>query len=247
MKITKILMGMPITVEIVDTQVTTKDIDDVFDYFTYVDTTFSTYKKTSEISLINEKKIKEKNYSKDMQEVLFLSKQTNYDTKGFFDIKKNGLLDPSGLVKGWAIYNAYKIVKMKGFKNFYIDAGGDIQVSGKNNNGKKWIIGIRSPMNIKENVKIIQIENQGVATSGTYIRGQHVYDPHKPSKKLSEIVSFTVIGPNIYEADRFATAAFAMQEKGIDFIQSLPGFEGYMINKNGLATYTLGFEKYVVK
>jgi thiamine biosynthesis lipoprotein len=63
-------------------------------------------------------------------------------------------------------------------------------------------------------------------------------------KPAEEIVSLTVIGPNIYEADRFATAAFAMGEKGILFIEDLAGFEGYMINHEGLATFTSGFKEY---
>jgi FAD:protein FMN transferase len=85
-----------------------------------------------------------------------------------------------------------------------------------------------------------------VATSGTAIRGQHIYDPHDPDRALVEILSITVIGPNVYDADRFATAAFAMQRKGIRFIEALPGFEGYMIDADARATYTSGFERHVV-
>lgn len=58
--------------------------------------------------------------------------------------------------------------------------------------------------------------------------------------------SVTVIGPNIYEADRFATAAFAMGRKGIQFIERLPWFEGYMIDAQARATLTSGLERYVV-
>ena len=62
---------------------------------------------------------------------------------------------------------------------------------------------------------------------------------------MNEIVSISVIGPNVFEADRFATAAFAMQRKGINFIEKLDGFEAYMIDKNGIATMTSKFEKYI--
>jgi thiamine biosynthesis lipoprotein ApbE len=63
----------------------------------------------------------------------------------------------------------------------------------------------------------------------------------------TDVVSLTVIGPNVYEADRFATAAFAMGKKGIYFIEQLPGFEGYMIDTSAQATYTSGFERYVLQ
>jgi thiamine biosynthesis lipoprotein len=57
-------------------------------------------------------------------------------------------------------------------------------------------------------------------------------------------VSITVIGPDVLEADRFATAAFAMGKGGIAFIENLPGFEGYAIDAQGIATMTSGFGAY---
>ncbi|MBI3260358.1 MAG: FAD:protein FMN transferase [Ignavibacteriae bacterium] len=245
MKQTRILMGMPITIEIVDISAGEQDINEVFSYFKYTDEKISVYKKTSEITQINNGKIKKSDWSEDMKIVFALSKETKIKTSGYFDIMaSNGRYDPSGLVKGWAIFNASKILERRGFNNFYIEAGGDVQVRGKNQQGQNWKIGIRNPFNAKEIIKTVSVNEEGVATSGTYIRGQHIYDPKKRREPITEIISLTVIGPNIYEADRFATAAFAMAEKGIEFIENLPGFEGYVIDKNGLATMTNGFEKY---
>jgi FAD:protein FMN transferase len=246
MKDTRILMGMPITVEIISPRTEMTNIDKIFDYFNYVDHKFSTYKDDSEISLINRKRLEKKDYSEDMKTVMQLCEQTKQETDGFFDINKNGKLDPSGLVKGWAIYNAAVMAAKMGFENYYVEAGGDIQASGKNRQGKKWQIGIRNPFDRNENVKIIEVSKEGVATSGTYIRGQHIYNPHRMSVEITDIVSTTVIGPDIYEADRMATAAFAMGKDGINFIERLSGFEGYMIDSKGIATYTTGFNKYVI-
>ena len=148
-------------------------------------------------------------------------------------------------MKGWAIQKAADLLREKGFRSFYIDAGGDVQVYGKNSLEKPWRIGIRNPFDAKQFVKVVTIADKGIATSGTYERGAHVYDP-VTKKKLDEIVSLTVIGSNVYEADRFATAAFAMGRKGIEFIEQLAGFEAYQIDKNGQAAYTSGFENYVL-
>lgn len=240
---------MPIMVEIVDLNSSQEDIDKVFDYFEYVDGKFSTYKEESEISLINKGKINISEYSEDMKKVFTLSEETKQLTGGYFDIKTpRGLYDPSGLVKGWAIHNAAQILLGLGFKNFYINAGGDIQTAGFNSQNQSWKIGIRDPLKKEEIIiKIIAVSGQGVATSGTYIRGQHIYNPHQLDKPINEIVSLTVIGPNIYEADRFATAAFAMGRQGINFIEGLDGFEGYVIDNNGQATMTSNFKKYVHK
>src|SRR5438045_2725039 len=103
MKKTKIIMGIPITVEIVDLQAGQSDINRVFDYFKLVDQKFSTYKKSSEITKINKGKLKIKACSLEMKQIFKLASKTKQQTKGFFDITQNGQIDPSGIVKGWAI------------------------------------------------------------------------------------------------------------------------------------------------
>lgn len=237
-------MGMPVTIEIIHYDQPDDAIEETFAYFRSVDQRFSTYKPNSEISRINDGLV-ESEWSPEMKLVLALCEQTKWATNGFFDIIRNGKLDPSGLVKGWAIQQAAQRLQKRKVENFYVEAGGDIQVAGTDASGKAWVIGIRNPFNINEIVKVIKIADKGVATSGTYVRGQHIYDPHTPNLEIDTVKSLTVIGPNIYEADRFATAAFAMAEDGIRFIESLPGLEGYMINNNKIATYTSGFERYL--
>ncbi len=241
------MMGMPITIEIVDPQATGEIFNEVFNYFTHIDEKFSTYKSTSEITAINNGTLAVADASEEMQLVFALSEETKKETNGYFDIKTpNGKYDPSGLVKGWAIWNAAQLLEKKGFNNFYVDAGGDIQPHGKNAAGDPWAVGIKNPFNEVENVKVVYVGEEGVATSGTYIRGLHIYNPRGDGHPVSDIVSLTVIGPNIYEADRFATAAFAMGADGINFIEQLNGFEGYIIDKNKVATMTTGFEKYTI-
>ncbi len=237
-------MGMPISVEIVGNN-HSRQIKAVFDYFREVDNRFSTYKKDSEISKIN-RGLESSSWSKEMRSVFKLCEQTKKLTGGYFDILHDGKLDPSGLVKGWSIYNAAQLLRNNKVSNFYIEAGGDIQADGLNENNEPWTVGIRNPFNPEEIVKTFAIRTEGAATSGTYVRGQHIYNPIDPFRPLKNVRSLTVIGPNIYEADRFATAAFAMGEKGINFIQSLDGFEAYMITEDKNATFTAGFERYVV-
>jgi FAD:protein FMN transferase len=246
MESTRLIMGMPITVRILDNSVVAGDLDKVFDYFTYIDNKFSPFKGDSELSRINKGLLKITDSSADMQLVLNLCEQTKKATNGYFEINNFSILDPSGLVKGWAIKNAGQILKNLGYKNYYINAGGDILVNGQNDKKKKWRIGLENPFNRKEIIKAIEVDTEGVATSGTYIRGQHVYDPHQPGHAITDIVSLTVIGPDIYEADRFATAAFAMGAKALDFIAGLKGFAGVMIDKHQIAYETPNFSSYIL-
>jgi thiamine biosynthesis lipoprotein len=240
-------MGMHVTVEIVAPEAAAaKEIESAFDYFAGVDQKFSTYKTTSEISAINRGGLAESDWSAEMQLIFALAEKTKRQTNGYFDIRTpEGGYDPSGIVKGWAIHEVANRLRARGFEHFYVDAGGDIEAEGLSETGEPWRVGIRNPFNTQEIVKVVAISAGGIATSGTYERGQHIYDPHRAGRApLADILSLTVIGPDILEADRFATAAFAMGADGINFIESRPGLEGYAISREGRATMTSGFAAY---
>lgn len=244
---TRIIMGMPVTIAIADPAATPEALEKIFAYFHTVDERFSPFKATSEVSARNRPGEKENDASADMKDILMLAEKTKRETNGYFDVMTpEGIFNPSGIVKGWAIWHAADLLRTAGFENFFVDAGGDIQPYGTNAEGEKWRVGIRNPFKDDEIVKAIFVKDEGVATSGTYVRGEHIYDP-KTRKPANEIVSLTVVGPNVLEADRFATGAFAMGKQGIHFIEELAGFEGYMIDNNGIATMTSGFERYTKK
>lgn len=245
MKQTRWLMGMPITVEIVDASADAGAFDDVYAYFAYVDQTFSPFKETSEVSRVNRGELRLDQTCHDMQTVLVLAEQTKQESNGYFDVWHNGVFNPSGIVKGWAIDEAASLLYMKGFRNFYVDAGGDVQVYGRNARDQQWKVGICNPFDLSQIVKTVTLDDRGIATSGSYMRGAHIYNPRSDADALDEIVSITLIGPDVLEADRFATAAFAMGRNGIYFVESLPDFEGYMIDRKGQATMTTHFPDYL--
>lgn len=241
MRETRILMGMPITVDIGGATGAAL-VDTVFGYFRQVDQRFSTYRSDSEIAAINRGDLPVRDWSGEMMEVMALAARTRTETDGYFDIHgPDGSLDPSGIVKGWAIRNAAGMVRRAGVSDFFIEAGGDIQSCGRNAAGLDWSVGIRNPFKNDEIIKIVYPRGHGVATSGTYARGQHIYNPRAVGDPLTAIVSLTVIGADVFEADRFATAAFAMGRDGILFLEQSPGLEGYVVDSNGRATPTSGF------
>lgn len=237
-------MGMPITIHIHDDAVSPEVFADVYDWFGTVDERFSTYRSDSEVSRINAG-LPMIAWSDEMKAVLELCDQTKQQARGYFDVYHEGRLDPSGLVKGWAIERAASRLLERGHAHFYIDAGGDIQAHGRTEGGP-WRVGIRNPFYREEIVKVLQVQEAGVATSGAYIRGEHIYNPHLPGTPPHGVASITVVGPNVYDADRFATAAYAMGPAGIHFIESLDGLEAYMIDMHGVATMTSHFGGYVI-
>lgn len=228
-----------------DKSVTNKNIEEVFSFFTYVDKTYSPFIDTSIVSRVNRGEVGEPEYPDELCEILAIAKNTKHQTGGYFDIWRKGNFDPSGIVKGWAIAEAAKIIG-KYTDNFYIEAGGDIQVSGVNDEASLWRIGIRSPFDRHQNIKVIALKNSAIATSGTAIRGQHVYDP-VGDKELNEVASISVIATNIIDADRMATAAFAMGAKGIYFIERLDGYEACAVMHDKTAILTTGWHDYEAK
>lgn len=240
---TRIVMGMPITLVSVKSNSTiTKLFQRVYDFFTYVDDKYSPYRTTSDISKINRLELNVDSYDDELQAIEKLAERTRLDTLGYFNIWHKGNYDPSGIVKAWAIDKVVQILA-KSMDDFYIDAGGDIQTYGTNGDGRPWRIGIRNPFNRDENVGIVHLQGEAVATSGTAIRGQHIYNPLS-IEPIKSIVSISVVASNIIDADRMATAAFAMGRDGINFIERLDGYEGYLIDDLGIATQTTGWHKY---
>lgn len=250
-------MGMPAIVEIIhppspkatDGHVPdpTTAIETVFRHFSEADARFSPYKPTSEVSQLNDGTLSYDDVSDELRLVLALADDTKLATNGAFDVFHQGRLDPSGLVKGLAIHRAAQLLAKLGFDHSYVEIAGDIQVTGHSHAGEPWQIGIRNPLNRAEIIKVVALgSNEGIATSGVSERGQHIYDPRTARAAPSDWASLTVIGPTVYEADRFATAAFAMGRAGMSFIEQLPGLEAYAVDPAGIATYTSGFSTFVV-
>jgi FAD:protein FMN transferase len=239
-------MGMPITIYLTGGGNRPEAIlDSVFQHFKRVDEVYSPFKPNSQISRLNSASVELSAVSSEIKEVLLACETAKQSTNGFFDVWRDGRLDPSGYVKGWAIDGAAKIIQSQGIHDFFVDAGGDIQAGGRNDNGALWRVGIKHPERPGKFVKVICLQDQAIATSGTYERGKHIFNPHT-GLSIEDPVSLSVIGKNIIEVDVLATAAFAMgPEAGLKFVADL-GFEGLAITKHGQVLMTDGFERYVV-
>jgi thiamine biosynthesis lipoprotein len=236
------IMGMRVTLDVPGADAAA--LEAAFAEFVAADERFSPFKPQSEVSRINRGEAGD--FSPAMRDVLALCEKTKSETDGYFDIwRPDGTLDPSGLVKGWAISKAAARLKALGFGDYCVEAGGDIQTRGRNEAGAEWRVGIRNPFAREEIVKVVCPHGAGVATSGSYAQGAHIYDPHAARAAAHDIVSLTVIGPDIVEADRFATAAFAMGRAGIEFLARQPGLEAYEIDVEGEARMTGGFHRYL--
>lgn len=242
---TWVQMGMPMTVGINDDRATDDDVIAVVRRFEEINQRFSPYLASSEVSRFNNRTIAPDALSDEFSMIYELCEQASLDTDGYFDAMRGGKFDPSGLVKGWAIEQASNLLLDRGYAHFVIDVGGDSRAFGLNQHGQPWRVGIRNPFCRSEIVKVLSVSNRGVATSGTAIRGSHIYDPHESAELRTALVSLTVIGPTVYDADIAATAAFAMGDQALSFVAQQYDLEGYAIAADGMATMTPGFTTYV--
>ena len=194
-----------------------KAIDEVENFFFQVDRDFSTYKVDSQVSLIRRGELEISDATEYVQQVWALCDFVREVTLGAFDPwKAEGGFDPSGLVKGWAAEVGAQILVEAGCENVLINASGDIVLRGgqPNDDGvkKPWNIGISSPDDVEKFVKIFDVTDGSVATSGDYEKGAHIVDPHTGLIAIGAR-SASVIGPDGALCDALATA---LMVDGID-------------------------------
>ena len=234
------VMGMPVTAQVVGEAVEPGALDDVFAELELLDRMFSPFIDTSEVSRINRGDLVPEEAGNLMTEVVNLCRQYERATDGYFSAWAGGRFDPSGLVKGWAIDRACSILDRHGYRDFYLDAGGDVQTRGQASAGQPWRVGIRHPVERDKMACVVLVSGSAVATSGIYEKGEHIIDPHT-GEPAAALLSFTVVGPDILQADVFATAGFAMGMGGLDFIRKTPAYEAFAIDKGLRAWSTPGF------
>lgn len=237
------IMGMPIGIDVRDTGVDPVALDRVFDWFRWVDATFSPYRLESQVSLLNRGELTLAEVHPDVRSILERCEELRPETNGYFDIHTDRLpspvtrvtglttttgLDPSGLVKGWSVDRAVQLLDDLGARNYSINAGGDVRVRGGALPEPEWRIGIRHPRLPDKIAAVLPVSDLAVATSGAYERGAHIVNPHT-GEPPAGVLSVTIVGSELLTADAYATAAFAMGADGPAWTARLFGHEAMTI------------------
>lgn len=239
------IMGMPIGIDVRDPDVDPAALDRAFDWFRWVDATFSTYTSDSVISRLNHGEVTLSDAHPDVRAVLERCAELCQETDGYFDIQsamlaqwervgdvalRLGAVEPAGLVKGWSVDRAARILETAGARNYVVNAGGDIRVRGGSAPAEPWRVGIRHPLQRDKAAAVVVATDLAIATSGAYERGDHIVDPHS-GQPPSGILSVTIVGPDLATADAYATAAYAMGREGSSWTARLvsAGYEAMTI------------------
>jgi thiamine biosynthesis lipoprotein len=201
------------------------------------DRVFSTYRADSLVSRLGRGEIDLADCPPVVAEVLALGEAAREASDGAFDVRRPGpdgdeLLDPSGVVKGWAAERAAEPLRDLDSTDFCLSAGGDMVCRTLGPHARPWRIGIEHPADHRRLIAVVPVHTGAVATSGTAHRGAHLVDA-RTGRPPSGVASVTVVDSSLTWADIDATAAYALGPDAVTWLGTRPGRTGLVVWSNG--------------
>ena len=158
---------------------------------------------------------------------------------------KGTFIDFNAIAKGYGVDVIGEFLESKNIKNYLVEIGGEIRAKGKNiEKDATWKVGIETPHFDGEQsiLKIISIQDEAMATSGTYRkfkldslgnRFSHIIDTKSGYPSKTNLLSISVIAENCMIADAYATAFKAMGiVKVKTYLKSHPELKVFFIFEN---------------
>jgi FAD:protein FMN transferase len=154
-----------------------------------------------------------------------------------------------GIGKGYIVDRGVAELKNCGFANVYVEAGGDLMVTGNKEGRTPWRIALRPPRpQPGEKPVVVAVSDKAVATSGDYLqafsadfRHHHIIDP-RSGFSPPELASCTVTAPTVAMADGLATTLMVLgREDGLALIEGMDGCEAYLVDKGLQVAHSKGF------
>ena len=171
-------------------------------------------------------------------------------TEGFFTPERpDGVLDLSGIIKGYAIDQAATALQAAGIEDWCLNAGGDVLVSGSPapGTGSPWLAGVVDPLDRTALLSGFPLGATGhfaaLATSGTSERGEHIWRAGmgRTEFRRSQFRQVSVAASDIVKADVLATAIVAGGKPMLDWATKSWDVEVLAVLGNGELLATRGF------
>ncbi len=190
----------------------------------WVDEVFSTWRPDSQVSRLGRGEVGLDDCVPEVAEVLRLGDAAKASSDGAFDVCLPGpdgvrRLDPSGVVKGWAVDRAVRPLLALAGTDVCLSAGGDMVCHVADPADEPWLIGIEHPLDPTRLVAQVPVHRGAVATSGSAHRGAHVVDA-RSGAPADALASVTVIGADLTSVDIDATTALALGLDGPHWLRS---------------------------
>ncbi|MFF2246706.1 FAD:protein FMN transferase [Arthrobacter sp. NPDC058130] len=181
--------------------------------FAHFDETFSLYRPDSEASRLARGELSLRDSSAGMRDRYADAVGWRLMTEGAFSPERpDGVLDLSGIIKGYAIGQAGEALRSRGITDWCLNAGGDVLVMGSPvpGSGASWAAGVVDPQDRSVLFSAFQLGGSGtlhaLATSGSAERGDHIWTA---GSRRAEFVQVSVAAADILTADVLATAIVA--------------------------------------
>lgn len=160
------------------------------------------------------------------EEITVLLKVTGFDKIQLKDkrIKKASEIqfNVNAFAKGLGIDVIGRFLEAKGVEDYLVEIGGEIRARGEKDANKLWKVAIDDPNSdgTRSSSKVIELDNQSMATSGNYRKFKlndkgekivHTINPKTGLAKESNLLSVSVISKgDCADVDAYATAFLAM-------------------------------------
>ena len=233
------VMGMPVSLALrgrhVDDEPAREAWDAAVALLRDVDRVFSTYRPDSWVSRLGRGEVGVGDCPPEVADVLALAERARRESGGAFDVRRaggDGALDPSGVVKGWAVSRAAAPLIALADTDVCLCAGGDLVCHTGAPGSPGWRIGIEDPHDLSRVVAVVPVRNGAVATSGAARRGSHI-SHGRTGVVPTAVSSVTVVAPDLTWADVDATAAYAMDGEALTWLRTRPGRRGLVVWADG--------------
>jgi FAD:protein FMN transferase len=239
------VMGLPISVHVRGPAARGSQVAlavaDLFKALRADDARFSPWRPDSLVSRIQRGELRLEDAGPRFGQVVTLCEEAAARTGGAFSAWRPGpdgepRFDPTGLVKGWAVEQAFDRLfdRLEGLgrHDALASAGGDVVVACARTDTPDWNIAVEDPRERSRTLLTIPLRRGAIATSGTAARGEHIVDP-ATGAPARELLSATVIGPSLTWADVYATAAFVRGRTALAWIETLPEHAAALVDTDG--------------
>lgn len=163
--------------------------------------------------------------------------------KGTLKLEKPGMrMSLGGIAKGYAVDVAARSLRASGIASFFVQAGGDLYVSGKKPDGSPYRVGVRDPRGRSPNdfFARIDVTDHAFSTAGDYERSfvqgdkryHHIIDP-RTGYPATASRSVTIWAKDALTADAIDDAVFILgPTKGLAIVEGIEDCGAVIVDKD---------------
>jgi thiamine biosynthesis lipoprotein len=160
-----------------------------------------------------------------------------------------------GIGKGYAIDRGAEILRRRGLRDFMMQSGGDLYVSGRRGD-RPWRVGIRDPRGPADrSFAVLDLSDATFSTSGDYERAfihegrryHHILDPDlgEPARGCRSV---TIVTDRATIADGLSTGVFVLgPTAGMALIERLPNVEGVIVTDHNQVLVSSGLNERLIR